>query len=55
MEHSVVGKIALVKVYGRRVGMEPVLVNEPLRGSLLILGVSEKNAAPPDKKEAKEA
>ena len=53
MEHSGVGKIALAKVYGRRVGMKPVLVNEPLRGSLLILGVSEKDAVLPDKEEAK--
>lgn len=55
MAHSGVGKIALAKVYGRRVGMKPVLVNEPLRGSLLILGVSEKDAVPPDKEEAKAA
>ena len=55
MKHSGVGKIAPAKVYGRRVGMKPVMGSEPLRGSLLILAISEKDAVPADKKEAKEA
>lgn len=50
------GKVGLAMVWSEGwVGMKPVLVKRPLRGSLLFLGVSEKGPFFPDKEETEEA
>lgn len=55
MEHFGLRKFILAMVWGGEVGMKVVLVNEPVRGSLRFLGVSEKAVFLPDTEEMEDA